>query len=87
MTENTPPLLQKEHCMIGFSIPSRVIGALAVVGMVMACGGREVPVRGAPQPVHPSPSALAQSPAYTPGATTAAPYAPSANDGSQPIID
>lgn len=46
-------------------------------------------VRGGPQAVHPSPSALAQGTTAPVAAPAAAPstYTPVAGDGSQPIID
>lgn len=77
--------------MTGFSAPSRILGPLALVGLVAACGGRETPIRGTSQAVHPSPSALAQGATYIPATEPTATYAPTytstTNDGSQPIID
>lgn len=77
-----------------FSISSRVVVAVLSVGLVAACGGRETPVRTIPQAVHPSTSALAQK-AGAQGTDTEAVvaqtsdigYTPTANDGSQPIVD
>jgi hypothetical protein len=70
--------------------PLKILGACALVAFVAACGGRETPVRGVPQAVHPSPSALAQGTGYAQApapVATVTHYTPHANDGSQPIID
>ncbi len=95
--------------MIITTIPSRTtlraFVALGALAALSACGvsysGNALPVRGGPQAVHPSPSALAQGAALvatTPVAYSVAPTCNStyggadcsvstANDGSQPIID
>jgi len=73
-----------------YHAPARIAGLLTLVAVVAACGPRDVPVRGTPQAIHPSPSALAQGTTTTaPAPVTVAPppYTPRPNDGSTPIID
>jgi hypothetical protein len=80
---------------------TRIFVMLGLLGALGACGG-SVPVRNAPQAVHPSPSALAQGTvmAVAPTSDASAGYAGHCaahhghcghgsygNDGSRPIID
>lgn len=73
----------------GRRAPAHIAGLLALAALVAACGPRDVPMRGTPQAIHPSPSALAQGTVPTPAPVSAAPqpYTPRPNDGSTPIID